>query len=188
MRSIVAGIIGAALFLLAGCETTPTDSASVESAVEPVSEYKIAPGDVLNIVIYGHDDLSGDFTVDAEGSISMPLVNQVTAIGMSTSELESQLIDMLQPDYLRNPDVSIKLTSYRPIYVLGEVQNAGSYPYQPNMSVLSAIALAGGYTYRASRSKLVVVRGDDESRQEFKIAENATLRPGDTLIIRQRFF
>jgi polysaccharide export outer membrane protein len=94
----------------------------------------------------------------------------------------------LQPDYLRNPDVVVKLNSSRPIYILGEVQNAGSYPYQPNMSVLTAVALAGGYTYRAARNKLLVIRGDDQSREETRVLENSPLRPGDTVIVRQRIF
>jgi len=191
MRRVVACTFIGILFTLAGCASAPAKNPSEYSdkpSAAPTGDYKIAPGDVIDIIVYGHNDLSGQYTVNAEGNISMPLVNIVSTIGMSTNDLETRLVEMLRPDYLRNPDVSVKLVSYIPIYVLGEVEKAGSYPYQPNMSVLNAIALAGGYTYRASRKKLIVVRGDDESRQETKITESATLRPGDTLIIRQRLF
>ena len=190
MRAGFAHAMIASASLLAACTTAPPaySAADLAEPTASASNYNIAPGDVLDVTIYGHDDLSGEYTVDAEGNISMPLVNQVRASGMSISDLETKLISVLKPDYLRNPDVSVKLVSYRPIFVLGEVENAGSYPYQPNMSVLSAIALAGGYTYRASRKKLFVVRGDDESRQETRITESDTLRPGDTVIIRQRLF
>ena len=161
MRSFFACSVIVALITLAGCANAPATSPSAVSAppampAAPRSNYEIAPGDVLNIIIYGQDDLSGEYIVDAEGNISMPLVDQVSVLGMSTSSLEDRLIDMLQPDYLRNPDVSIKLLSYRPIYVLGEVQKAGSFPYHPNMSVLNAIALAGGYTTITATSLILV--------------------------------
>lgn len=190
MRSCFACVVFVTLSALSGCAATPAASPPAVSAATAASsgDYKIAPGDVLNIIVYGHDDLSGNYIVNAEGNISMPLINQVSTSGVSTVDLESRLIEMLQPDYLRHPDVSVKLLSYRPIYVLGEVRNAGSFPYQPNMSVLSAIALAGGYTYRAAKKKLIVVRGDDESRQETRVTESSTLQPGDTVIIPQRLF
>ncbi len=179
-----------AVSALVGCASAPPVALETPTtdAVESRSNYKIAPGDVLDITVFGQDDLSGEYTVDANGNISLPLIDEVTASGMSTGDLSLRLIDALRPDYLRNPDVSVKLGSYRPIYVLGEVQKAGSYPYQPNMSVLSAIAVAGGYTYRAAKKKLFVVRSDDKNRTETPILESSTLRPGDTVIIRQRLF
>ncbi|MGB5346612.1 MAG: polysaccharide biosynthesis/export family protein [Woeseia sp.] len=185
-----APVLGVAMLLaLVACSATPpAGGISSGSTTAPTVDYAIAPGDVVEITVFGQNDLSGQFTVDSEGSISMPLINQIAAAGLSTRELELRLIEKLQPDFLRNPDVSVKLLTYRPIYVLGEVQNAGSYPYQPNMSVLSAIAVAGGYTYRAAKKKIFVVRGDDSSGRQINVSENTTLRPGDTVIIGQRLF
>ena len=190
MRPVSTLFMIIASYVLAGCAMVPSPSDSGVSAVLPPASgnYNIVAGDVLNITIFGHDDLSGEFTVDANGNITMPLINDIPASGLSTQDLGQRIAAALQPDYLRNPDVVVKLNSSRPIYILGEVQNAGSYPYQPNMSVLSAVALAGGYTYRAARNKLLVIRGDDQSREETRVLENTSLRPGDTVIVRQRIF
>ena len=190
MRSVSTFLIIITGYVLAGCTTVPSPSGPGASAGLPAASgnYNIVPGDTLDITIFGHDDLSGEFTVDANGDITMPLINVVPASGLSTRDLGHRITAALQPDYLRNPDVVVKLNSSRPIYILGEVQNAGSYPYQPNMSVLSAVALAGGYTYRAARNKLLVVRGDDQGREETRVLENSSLRPGDTVIVRQRIF
>lgn len=190
MRSMSAFLIILAGFVLTGCTTvpSPSDSGASTGLPAPTGNYNIVAGDILDITIFGHDDLSGEFTVDANGDITMPLINVIPASGLSTRDLGHRITAALQPDYLRNPDVVVKLSSSRPIYVLGEVQNAGSYPYQSDMSVLSAIALAGGYTYRAARKKLLVVRGDDQDREETPVRENSSLRPGDTVIVRQRLF
>lgn len=177
------------LLALSACSGTPTvGGPAPTTAAATLTDYNIAPGDILEVTVFGQSDLSGQFTVDAEGSISMPLINQVAAAGLSTRDLELRLVEKLQPDYLRNPDVSVKLLSYRPIYVLGEVQNSGSFAYQPNMSVLSAIAVAGGYTYRAARKKVFVVRANDSSGKQIKVSEQTVLRPGDTVIVGQRLF
>lgn len=184
---LISSVFATTLLACGGTPSLPLEEPSPEAAISG-GQYEIAPGDILAITVFGHDDISGQYTVDAEGKISMPLINQIDVDGATTDELQRRLIAAYQPDYLRNPDISVKLESYRPIYVLGEVENAGSYPYQPKMSVLNAIALAGGYTYRAAKNKLYVVRDNDPNREEEPVTVSDTLRPGDTVIIRQRFF
>lgn len=151
-------------------------------------EYRIAAGDTLSVAVFGHDDLSGDCEVDSAGRCSLPLIKFADAEGMTASELEARIESRLSPDYLRDPQVRVEVVGYRPIFVLGEVRNPGSYPFSVGMSVVNAVALAGGYTYRAKRDKITVVRsGRDEDNKE-RIGEQERIYPGDVIEIPERFF
>ena len=152
------------------------------------AEYRIAAGDTLSIAVFGHEDLSGDCEVDSAGRCSLPLIKFVEAEGMTASELEARIENRLKPDYLRDPQVRVEVIAYRPIFVLGEVRNPGSYPFSVGMTVVNAVALAGGYTYRAKRDKITVVRsGRDEDSKE-RIQEQDKIYPGDVIEIPERFF
>lgn len=153
-----------------------------------IDEYRIAAGDSIRVIVFGHEDLSGDFEIDASGSFSLPLIRDVAAVGLTKSELESVIADRLRPDYLKNPQVSVEVIGYRPIYVLGEVREAGSYPYSANLTVVGAVAMAGGYTYRASRKKIVVIKANDPERKKRPVREGDEVSPGDVIEVPERFF
>jgi polysaccharide export outer membrane protein len=150
--------------------------------------YKLGPGDQLGISVLNQADLSGDFTLDGEGRFSMHLIGQVQASGLTATELESLLVSKLKPDYLVNPRVSVRVQSYRPYYLIGEVNNTGTFAYVDGMTYLTAIAIAGGYSYRAKKDFVFVIRGDDIDREEIKLDVDAKVKPGDIIRVAERLF
>lgn len=152
------------------------------------SAYRLGPGDRVRITVFGHEDLSGEFEVDGAGNLSLPLIRLVEAQGLTTRELETLIAQRLQPDYLRNPRVSADVLGYRPFYILGEVRNPGSYPFVSNMTVVNAVAVAGGYSYRASKKKITIIRATDPEKEKRSITENAPVYPGDVIEVPERFF
>lgn len=152
------------------------------------AEYQLGHGDRMLIQVFGQPELSGEHQVDGEGNISMPLIGTVKAGGGSADELETRIVDRLKPDYLNDPRVSVQVVGYRPFYVLGEVNKPGSYAYVDGMTVTNAVALAGGYTYRARQDEFYIVRSYDPEKQRRVAGPNTQLRPGDVLTVRERYF
>lgn len=151
-------------------------------------EYTLGPGDKLRATVFGHPDLSGQFLVDGSGKISFPLIGDVEAGGRTVRELERLIINKLKPDYLKSPNVSVDVLNYRPFYIIGEVKNPGSYPYVNGMVVINAIALAGGYTYRAREDRLYITRAKDPERKKQPVNQEAVVFPGDVIEVPERFF
>jgi protein involved in polysaccharide export with SLBB domain len=151
-------------------------------------EYRLAPGDRIKVTVYGHEDLSGQFEVDSSGRVSLPLVQYVKAANLTDRELEKAIIKKLKPDYLVNPKVSVEILSYRPFYVMGEVKNPGKYPYGSGMTVVNAIAMAGGFTYRAKTDGIYVTRANDPTHKKIKVSKNTKIFPGDTIEVSERWF
>ena len=151
-------------------------------------DYRLAAGDEVRVTVYGHEDLSGEFEVDANGRISLPLVGAVEASGTTTSELNARITDALKPDYLKNPQVSTEVLSYRPLYILGEVAEPGSYPYVKGMTVINAVAVAGGFTYRARKGRISIVRENDGGTIEMDVELDTAVMPGDVINVPERFF
>ena len=113
--------------------------------------YTLDSGDKLRIVVFGQDALSNNYTVDAQGAVSLPLIGNVEARGMTTAQLGNAIAARLKASFIRDPSVAVEIEIYRPFFVLGEVTYPGQYPFVPNMTVENAIAIAGGFTPRASR-------------------------------------
>jgi len=151
-------------------------------------DYRLGPGDELEIEVYNQDDLTGRYSLDGSGRFSMNLIGMVDARGLTASELESKLIARLRPDYLVNPRVSVRVLKYRPFYIIGEVNSPNSYPYVDGMTYLTAIAIAGGYTYRAKKDVVYVVRGNDPDGAELKLSVNDKVMPGDIIRVDERMF
>jgi len=146
--------------------------------------YALDTGDTLQVTVFRHENLSGEFTLDATGSVALPLVGEIAARGPAR-ELESAIENRLRQDgYLIDPDVSIEVLSHRPFYVLGEVAQPGRYEYVPWMTVVNAVALAGGYSYRADRDNVMIAHG--ECAREAN-AVTAVL-PGHIVRVPERFF
>lgn len=152
---------------------------------DPAS-YTLGPGDRIKVTVFGHTDLSGEFEVDGTGSIAMPLVDEIEAAGLTARQLEDRIADRLEPDYLRNPRVSVEVLTYRPFYILGEIKSPGSYPYVSGMTAWNAVALAGGFTYRARTNYVLLRRGPGQEAQ--RVPLDALVQPGDVIEVAERFF
>jgi polysaccharide export outer membrane protein len=158
------------------------------AAAESVSGYQLGPRDRVLVTVFNHADLSGEYELDGDGRLSMPLIGVVDAAGLTLPELQQQLIDRLKPDYLVNPRVSIEVRNYRPYYLIGEVQSTGSFAYVAGITYLTAIAMAGGYTYRAKKDVVYVIRGNDPEQEEIKLDVNEKVQPGDIIRVAERLF
>jgi protein involved in polysaccharide export with SLBB domain len=150
--------------------------------------YRLGSGDKLKVTVYGEDDLSGEVVVDGNGQVQLPLVGQVKAAGLTVHEFVAEVQGVLGAKYLRDPKVSVQIENYRPFYIIGEVNKPGEYPYESGLNVLGAVALAGGYTYRANDSD-VYIRRNGTTKEETLPANAATrIYPGDIVRIGERIF
>lgn len=152
------------------------------------AEYTLGAGDKLEVTVFGHTDLSGTFDVDGAGQISLPLIGQIVVLGMTAGQAETVIRERLTPDYLKNPRVSLQVLNYRPFYIIGEVKQPGSYPYVNGLTVIQAVALAGGFTYRAKEKKIVVQRASDPARQKRQVRQVDAVLPGDIIEVPERYF
>ena len=152
----------------------------------PSNAYQLGPGDQLRLIVFGEEDLSGEFHVDDTGAVSMPLVGDVTASGQTLRSFEAAVRERLSDGYLKDPRVSVQVLNYRPFYIIGEVEKGGEYPFVSGMHVLNAVAVAGGFTYRANTSKVFITRGGEEL--EFEVTPELRLQPGDVIRVPERFF
>jgi polysaccharide export outer membrane protein len=151
--------------------------------------YLLGPGDEIRMITFGDATLTGNFAVDESGHIALPLLGPVKAAGLTTTDLQSLVTEALKNRKLFNaPSVVIEVTSRRPVFVLGEVQKPGGFPYEPDMTVRSAVALAGGYTYRAYKGRVEVVRHTDAGRVTGQASPDAPLQPGDEVTVLERHF
>jgi polysaccharide export outer membrane protein len=150
--------------------------------------YRLDSGDRIRIVVFGLDDLTGSYTVDGSGVISMPLIPDVVARGLTTAELEEAVSAELKKGVVRNPSVSAEIETFRPFFILGEVQQPGQYPYVHGMTVLTAVAIAGGFSERAQKNYVSITRTVGDSAVEARAERNTLVRPGDVIFVLERFF
>jgi polysaccharide export outer membrane protein len=150
--------------------------------------YRLDSGDQLRIVVFGLADLTGSYTVDGSGMISMPLIPDVLARGLTTAELEVAISKQLKKGVVRNPSVSAQVETFRPFFILGEVRRPGQYPYVHGMTVLTAVAIAGGFSDRAQKKYMSITRTVGDSAIEARVERNALVRPGDVIFVPERFF
>ncbi|MBA5776129.1 polysaccharide export protein [Stappia sp. F7233] len=150
--------------------------------------YRLDTSDQLRVIVFGQTDLSNTYTIDQAGYISMPLVGAVPARGMTQQELAKEIEKRLRNGYLRDPDVSVEVDTYRPIFVLGEVTSAGQYPYVAGMTAQNAVATAGGFTARATQSSIDITRQINGEIISGRVPITDPIRPGDTIYVRERFF
>lgn len=165
--------------------TFSTFSFSVDSNL---SHYRLGSGDVIKISVFGQDDLSLTTRLPLLGVINYPFLGDLKAVGVTASELETTILNGLKGDYLVDPSVSITIIEYRPFFIDGEVKKPGGYPYQPGLSVDKAAALAGGYTERASKTKIVIIRDLAGEQTTYQASTSDTVLPGDIVTIQQTFF
>jgi polysaccharide export outer membrane protein len=158
------------------------------SVAEDLSGYRLGSGDHVRVTVYGEDNLSGEFAVDGRGALALPLIGKVEAAGLNVAQLEQKIANKLSPQYVKDPKVAVEVITYRPFYIVGEVRNPGSYPYVNGMSVINAVALAGGFTYRAQESGFDINRTIHGDKKEIYASKTTEVLPGDVITVRERYF
>ena len=173
--------------LLPGCDGPGSGLPPIGSAAP--GAYELAPGDQVRIITFGEDALTGEFRVNDSGAIALPLVGAVKAAGRTPAQLEQAVGAALrQARLVGNPSVTVEISLYRPIYVLGEVNKPGQYAYQSGMTVVTAVAVAGGFTYRAVEGYASIVRTTDGKAVEGRASRQAFVQPGDVITVFERRF
>lgn len=178
-----------------GCGNEPMDSAAysagrgLSSELWEGGDYRLGRGDKVRVRVFGTDQMGGEFQIDLTGSIDPPLVGVVRAEGLTPAELKAKLVERLRSGrIIDDPQVSVDLVAASPFYVLGEVEKSGEYPYQPGLNVVSAIATAGGFRYRADQHKVMVRRRGQTAEVALPTFSAAPVYPGDIVRVPGRFF
>ena len=156
-------------------DAPPLRGAAVEDS------YQLGTGDKVRVSVYGEDDLSGEFQVDGNGRISLPLIGEIDAAGGTAPQLEQEIARKLSDGYLQSPRVAVEITTYRPFYVIGEVNKPGEYAYVNGMSALNAVALAGGYTEHSNESTIYIRRNGRTKEEEVPADQMTRIFPGDVV-------
>ena len=183
-RALLAGLpLGAGALTLGACQTV---ASTPDDVAQPV-EYRLGPGDQLRISVFNEAELTGQFVVGSQGTISYPLVGDVRAGGLTIPEFTEALREALL-QYIRQPNVSVEVANYRPFFILGEVQRPGTYPYSASLTVLNAVATAGGFTYRANRGRVYIRHANEQEERAFPLTIATPVLPGDTVRIGERLF
>lgn len=180
------------LGLATACQSTvtPAPSGTTDASASPTydGDYRLGPADQLRVTVFGHDDLSNQYTVASNGTISFPLIGDVDAAGLTVTEFQRVTEQRLAEGYLKSPRVTAEIMTFRPFYILGEVSRAGEYPYTNRLTVLNAIATAGGFSHRANR-KVIAIKGfNDTEERRVELTPTTYVQPGDTIRVLERFF
>ena len=175
---------------VAGCYT---DYGPVAATPEPILRSAVATrlqaGDKLKVIVYGEEALSGLYEINPSGAIAMPLIGMVRAAGRTRSEIEQEIAHKYSSgNYLQEPKVTVDVFEYRPIYVLGEALRPGAYPYKSGLNVLTAVTVAGGFTYRASRNSVFIQHAGEDVWQEYPLSASVLIAPGDLIRVPERYF
>ncbi len=179
-RVLLAGLV------LSGCSGyRPAPSAFHEMLEQP---YRLGAGDRIRVTVYEQPDLTNSYSVDQAGYLAFPLVGSIPARGHTAKQVEATLAGKLRNGYLRNPDVSVEVERYRPVFVMGEVGAAGQYSYVPGLTVQKAVAMAGGYTARANQASVDITRDISGEVITGRVKTTDPLLPGDTVYVRERLF
>ncbi len=207
MRPVRLALLVFAMPAMAGCNTVwppPAVSfggANIDNTVyaganpvalahaEPVATvYTLDSGDRLRVVVFGQDGLTNSYAVDTAGNITLPLIGPVHARGHTTTEVSASLVARLRQGFLREPHVAVEVEAYRPFFILGEVTFPGQYPYVANMTVETAVAIAGGFSPRAFRPSVEVSRPTEGIVARHTVPVTTQIRPGDTVVVAERWF
>lgn len=170
---------------------TPVGYAAPIRATAPArydASYHLDAGDKLRVVVYGQEGLTNTYAIDAGGAITMPLIGAVPARGRTTAGLAAEIGARLRNGYIREPSVAVEIEAYRPFFILGEVAAPGQYPYVPNMTVESAVAIAGGFSPRARRDTVTLTHSDAAGSMRTVVPLGTPVGPGDTVFIGERWF
>lgn len=168
--------------------TTGSVAVAVPVAAGPGPRYTLDSGDRLRIVVYGQEGLTNSYAVDAGGNVTMPLIGSVKARGLTSAELSAAVAGRLRQGFIREPHVAVEVEAHRPFFILGEVTVPGQYPFVPNMTVETAVAIAGGFSPRAKREGVTLSRTVQGQMFRGQIPVTYPIQPGDTIVINERWF
>ncbi len=166
----------------------PFGAQGTAAAYEFLSGYRVGAGDRLTVRVAGEADLTAEYLVDGSGNISLPYVQTINIAGLTAAQIERVIGTSLKRGFLKNPQVSVQVTTLRPFYILGEVETAGSFSYQPGITVQNAVAIAGGYGPRADRGDVMVTRKNANGTLTHKVPVTTQIYPGDIVYVRERWF
>lgn len=176
-RPVLALLVGLALTFGLCAFSDPTPAA-----------YRLAPADKVRIEVFGEPALGGDFVLDGAGRVTLPLIGEIQAAGLSAPQLQDAVADALRQGYLTQPRVTAQVLTYRPFYILGEVNRPGEYPYVMDLTVINAVATAQGFTYRANDRRVFIRRAGAAVEAAQPLTADTRVMPGDTLRIGERYF
>jgi len=194
MKQIVQVVAGLLLAVtLVACQAGGLPERSGPSSADlptrgDVAAYQLGNGDELRLSVFGEPSLSGDFVVDGSGNVSLPLIGTVNVDGLTVEEFQAKVDRRLRDGYLNDPQVSAEVTSYRPYYILGEVNQPGEYPYTSGLTVLNAVATAQGFTYRANEKAVFIRTAGSQKERKVRLTSTTQVKPGDTIRIGERIF
>ncbi|GAA0212014.1 polysaccharide export outer membrane protein [Brevundimonas nasdae] len=194
-----AGLVGLMLVVgVSGCASSPAGAESLAAIIAPsgdepvavrsVPEYRLGAADKVRVNVFGEEALTGEFIVGGSGKVSLPLIGEVQAAGLTIGQFQEEIAQALRQGYINEPRVSAEVLNYRPFYILGEVKKPGEYPYTNNLTVLNAVATAEGFSYRANTRVVYIKRADGVGEQAFPLTTATQVAPGDTIRIGERFF
>jgi len=174
--------------LVALLTSIPASSVAAQAPSATPSDYVLGPGDQVKIAVYGEDELSGQYVISPAGIISIPLAGDIQATGLTVAALETNVRNALQPKYLKSANVSVELVGLRPFFILGEVDKPGQYPYTAGLTVLDAVATAGGFTYRANTHSVFIKHANQTAEEKLPLTASTIVSAGDTIRIDERHF
>jgi protein involved in polysaccharide export with SLBB domain len=181
----MAVLVGAAALAAAQPSRAKDDAPDVQQAL---ADYRLGAGDKVRVITFGEEALTNEFYVSGSGKVSLPLVGEVQAAGLSLPEFQHKIEDALRGGYLKAPRVSVEVVNYRPFYILGEVNKPGEYPYTNRLTVLNAVATANGFTYRANTRKIFIRRAASNVEMAYPLTAITSVAPGDTIRIAERWY
>lgn len=185
----VAGLFLSFIIALSGVGASTSAVAQGKQASEATSQsYTLAPTDRIRLKVYGEADISGEYEIDSSGYTSIPLAGRIRAGGLTTGQLERSVTAALAKGIVRDPRVNIEIALYRPYYILGEVKKSGEYPYRIGMTILDAVASAGGFSYRANENKVFLRRSGGTTEEVYPLDAPVRVFPGDNIRIPERYF
>ena len=173
----------ATLAALAACQAFPPPEPPPEA-----SPWPLGSGDRLRVVVFEQNQLGGEFAVSDDGAISLPLVGRLQVAGLTPAATEKLIAERFNHGILKEPQVNVEVLHYRPIYVYGEVTKPGAYDFSGKLMILNAVSLAGGYTYRAQKKGITVIRNTDPDRNAISVRETTPVGPGDVIYVPERWF
>jgi polysaccharide export outer membrane protein len=165
-----------------------TAAAQAPAPATSAATYVLGSTDRIRLKVYGEPDISGEYEIDAGGNVSVPLAGHIKAAGSTTRQLEKSITSALSKGIVRDPRVNVEIVSYRPYYILGEVKKSGEYPYRLGLTVMDAVASAGGFTYRANENKIYLRRAGAGIEEVYALDAPVPVFPGDNIRVPERFF
>ena len=176
------------LLTLSGCASVPLGPEDDPGLDRIIEDYRLGAGDRVRVTVFGEPSLTGEFQVSSAGRISMPLVGDLDAVDLTVADFQRSVEQALRNGYLLEPRVSAEVLTYRPFFILGEVGSPGTYPYSAGLTVLNAVATAGGFTYRANVGRVYIRRANASAEEAFRLTSQTRVAPGDTIRIGERLF